>query len=282
MKTKIFPLLLSLFFLAAPVFSQETATPQQEAVQPATQQISADMAFAMMAGNAEKGNPNAMLTLGAFYEQGIGTPRNFTKALEWYKKAAEAGLAEGHYNLGVCYEIGMGNVGDIQKAVTHFEKAAELGLVQAMQKLSSMYFTGNGVTQNEGKGLSWLVRAADAGAGDANNTLGVIYLQGLLNQKKDHKKAFDYFSKAADAGNLEAIKNLGVIYKDGLGVKQDTAKAFKWYLISQKGGYQAGDIDVILTELKGKLKPGQIKTAETEATQWIENFQKKNERRDGA
>lgn len=282
MKVKLFFLLLSLFVFSSPAFSQEAAPATEAAQPPQQQQISADMAFAMIAGNAEKGNANAMLTLGAFYEQGIGAPRNFTKAMEWYKKAAETGLAEGHYNLGVCYEIGMGNSGDIKKAVEHFEKAADLGLVQAMQKLSTMCFTGNGVEQSEAGGLFWLTKAGDAGAGDANNTLGVIYLQGLLNQKKDEKKAFEYFKKAADAGNLESIKNLGVLYKDGLGVKQDAGQALKWYLIAQKGGYQAGDMDVILTELKGKLKPAQIKTIETEATKWIEDFQKKNQKPGGA
>ena len=70
-----------------------------------------------MAAEAAKGNVNAMLTLGRFYEQGVGVSRNYTKAMEWYDKAAKAGQPEGYYNLGVCYEIGMGVTADAAKAV---------------------------------------------------------------------------------------------------------------------------------------------------------------------
>ncbi len=237
------------------------------------QKMNPDSAFVLMAGNAEKGNPKAMLTLGTFYEQGVGTPRNFIKAMHWYRKAAEAGLPEGQYNLGICYEIGIGNGGDMKLALSHFQKAASLGLPQAMQKLSALSFAEH----NNEEGFSWLIRAAEAGAADAANTLGVVYLEGLMGQQKDTEKAYDYFVKAADAGHLEAIKNIAVIYKNGLGKDKDVAQALLWYSIAQKGGYQAGDLGLIQTELKNSLPASQVDEIEKRAEHWIQAFQKKQE-----
>ena len=86
-------------------------------IEPAPQRIQPEAAFALMAAEAAKGDVNAILTLGRFYEQGVGVSRNYTKAMEWYDKAAKAGQPEGYYNLGVCYEIGMGVTADAAKAV---------------------------------------------------------------------------------------------------------------------------------------------------------------------
>ena len=59
------------------------AQPEQQAPAPQQQQtISPEALFATMLMNAEKGQPQAMLTVGALYEQGVGVPRHFTKAFE--------------------------------------------------------------------------------------------------------------------------------------------------------------------------------------------------------
>lgn len=239
------------------------------------QQIRPEAAFALMAGEAEKGNGNAMLTLGRFYEQGVGTARNYTKALEWYGKAAAAGQAEGHYNVGVCYEVGMGAVSDMGKAVQSYQKAADLGLALAMYKLSAIYVSGSGVPKDTAKGITWLDKAAGAGMAGAANELGIVHLSGLLGQKKDEKKAMAMFTKAADLGNLEAIKNIAVMHKDGIGMKADPAKAYTWYLIARRGGYAGEDIARVLGLLEASLTPAQTQQAQKEADAWIENFFKR-------
>lgn len=259
----------------APSAKVSSASPGAPAPALPQQQIRPEAAFALMAGEAEKGNGNAMLTLGRFYEQGVGTARNYTKALEWYGKAATAGQAEGHYNMGVCYEVGMGAASDMGKAVQSYQKAADLGLALAMYKLSSIYVSGNGVPKDTVKGIAWLDKAANSGMAGAANELGLIYLSGLLGQKKDEKKALAMFTKAADLGNLEAIKNIAVIHKDGLGVKADPVKAYTWYLIARRGGYAGEDIARVLGLLEASLTPAQTQQAQKDADTWIESFFKR-------
>ncbi len=259
----------------APPPGQSSPAAPSPARQAQPQQLQPGAAFALMAGEAEKGNANAMLALGRFYEQGVGAARNYTKAMEWYEKAAKAGQPEGHYNVGVCYEIGMGASSDMSKAIQNYQKAADLGLALAMYKLSSIYISGNGAAKDAARGIGWLEKAAGAGMAVAANELGFVYLSGLLGQKKDESKALAMFTRAADMGNLEAIKNIAVIHKDGLGVKADPARAYTWYLIAARGGYTGEDTSRVLGLLEGSLTPAQTRQAQKEADIWIENFSRR-------
>jgi TPR repeat protein len=237
--------------------------------------ISADMAFAVAAGNAERGDPTAMLALGSYYEQGIGVNRSFVKALEWYQQAADAGLGEAWYLVGVCYEVGIGNAGDILRAVRSYERAANLGLPEAMEKLSSLYFSGAGVERNESQGLAYLVQAADAGLASAANSLGGIYLEGLFGQRRDEQKAFAYFDRAAGGGDINAIINLGIMYREGLAVEKDQVRALQWFIIASRDQYQGGSMLTLVAELKNNLTAAQITEAEQGAEQWLRAYQER-------
>jgi len=264
---------------AAPAQRAPQAAPQATQAAPVQnmqqQRIQPEAAFALMAGEAEKGSAAAMLTLGQFYEQGVGIARNYSKALEWYEKAAKAGQAEGFYNLGVCYEIGMGAAADAAKALQNFQRAADMGLPIAMNKLASMFISGNGAARDTAKGISWLDKAANAGVAAAANDLGAIHLAGLLGQKKDEKKALSMFMKAADLGNLEAIRNVAAMHKDGIGTRADPALAYLWYSIARRGGYTGEDVVRMLGLLEGSLSTAQVQQAQKDADAWIENFAKR-------
>ena len=250
------------------------ATPPQQAAQAQQPQLSPTQAFALMAGEAEKGDTQAMLNLGSFYEQGVGVPRNFVKALEWYEKAAKAGLVEGIYNVGVCYEVGIGNTGDMPKALKQFEEASAKGLAQADYKLSTLYATGHGVKADEAKAFDFLQKAANANLTPAMNDLALVYARGLMGQKADPAKAFAMFTASAEAGNVEAMKNLAVAYKEGVGTKADTVAALRWVTIAKIAGHPQ-DLTPIIADLKKGLKAAQIKDAETKAGTWVKAFVEK-------
>ena len=256
---------------AAPAQPQAQGDPQSPQQ---SQNLNPREAFALMAGEAEKGNSGAMLTLGTMYERGIGAPRNFAKAFEWYRKAAAAGIAEGYYNLGVCYEIGMGNAGNADDAFVNFEKSAEFGLPQGLYKLASLYFTGTGTTRNEKWGVELLTRAAAAGHMIAANDLGVIHFEGNFGQPKDTEKAFEMFTRAAQLGNAEAMKNLAVFYRDGIGKRPaNPEQELKWYLLARRAGFPAGALDKVVEDARAKVGPEKAKAVDAEVESWITDFQ---------
>jgi len=55
---------------------------------------------------AERGNPEAQLGLGSLYEEGIGMPRNYEQAINWYSKAAKQGFAQAQVRLARMYYFG--------------------------------------------------------------------------------------------------------------------------------------------------------------------------------
>jgi TPR repeat protein len=254
------------------VFGQEAVDVQPQ--QP--QRVDPEQAFILMAGEAERGNGNAMLTLGSMYERGLGTSKNYTKALEWYSRAGGVGMAEGYYNAGVCYEIGMGATGDLVKAFENFERSAELKLPQGLYKLAGLYFTGSGVAKNEPWGVELLGRAAAMGHPDAANDLGVIAFEGRYGQAKDANKAFEWFIRSAEMGNGEAMKNLAVFYRDGIGGRSvDHRQELKWYALAKLAGYPAEAMNPVIDKVRSGLTEEDIQKAEEEARVWVEAFQER-------
>ncbi len=272
MATVITAVLVTSFSFA---FSQDTVevpspTPQQQVV-------TAEEALTLLTEEADKGNSAAMLTLGSMYERGFGAPRNYSKSLEWYGKAATAGLAEGYYNVGICFEVGMGTSVDMEKAFTCFENAARLGLSSGIYKTGIMCLTGTGTKVDEARGIEMLGRAATAGDPKAAGALGLISFEGNYGQPKDMKKAFDYFTQAAELGNPEAMKNLGLLYRDGLGCTADPQQELKWYALARLAGYPPQSINPAIDTVRNKLTGEQVQKVEGEAQAWIKAIPERNQ-----
>lgn len=72
---------------------------------------------------AEMGYSEAMIDLASCYAIGIEgiLPRDYRKAIQWCRKAADAGNPDAYCDLGLWYEA----VGDIGQAVKFLRKAAE-------------------------------------------------------------------------------------------------------------------------------------------------------------
>ena len=108
------------------------------------------------------------------YAEGQGVPQDDAKAVTWYKKAAQQGLAEAQNNLGVMYNNGQGVPQDHATAVTWFTKAAEQGLAEAQFNLGNMYYKGRGVPQDHAKAHMWLNLAAALGNKGAMKNRDII------------------------------------------------------------------------------------------------------------
>jgi len=100
--------------LAAPALAQAPPAPQG-----VTQRVSDAMwdfqqqryeaafaAFSTLAAEAD--NPNAETMLGLSYQFGLGAPKDFAQAAQWYQRAAEQGEAEAQVRLGLLYFNGTG------------------------------------------------------------------------------------------------------------------------------------------------------------------------------
>ncbi len=121
---------------------------------------------------AAAGDAHAQLNLGAAYDNGIGVKRDLDKALHWYQKAAEQGLAEAQFNLAHLL------VAEELSAVAAAEwmlKAAEQGLPDAEYLMGVIYAEGIGVEMNDQMAMHWLQRAVKSNSAEAKEFLQQHY-----------------------------------------------------------------------------------------------------------
>ena len=62
------------------------------------------------------------------YANGEGVIKDYEKAVEWFKKAAQQGYALAQFNLGVMYAKGDGVTQDMKKALQWIAKLPTKGL----------------------------------------------------------------------------------------------------------------------------------------------------------
>ena len=183
------------------------------------------------------GNASAMYSIGYMYDYGEGVEQDYSKALEWYNKAANAGNSAAMNNIGYMYEFSEGVEQDYTKALEWFKKAANAGNTAAMYNIGYMYRDGEGVEQDYTKALEWYNKAANAGDATAMYIIGYMYDYGK-GVEQDYSKALEWYNKAVAAGNSDAMNNIGRMYECGKGVEQDYTKALEWYTKSYNSGYK--------------------------------------------
>ncbi len=125
--------------------------------------------------DAERGNAEAQVWLAGAYYYANGVERDYSKAFEWYKKAAEQEeyLIQ-HYilakTLAEMYEKGEGVEKNIDEAhkwylkvFEYCKKKAEQGDYNAQYHLAEMYEKGKGVEKNINEAIKWYQKVVEVG-----------------------------------------------------------------------------------------------------------------------
>ena len=97
------------------------------------------------------------------YANGRGVDKDEVLALDWYKKAADQGLADAQYAMSYAYRKGAGVAPSETEALKWLRKAAEQNHPESMFHLGNAYVDGLGVDKDEMRALSWYCKAAQAG-----------------------------------------------------------------------------------------------------------------------
>lgn len=192
---------------------------------------------------ASKYLPEAMGRLGHCYSNGLGCQQDYTKALECYTIAANAGNAEAQYDLGVCYRHGEGVPQDFSKAIEWYEKAIEQGHTGAMVNYAILLDNGIGVDTNHKKAFELYKEAAEADNYQAQFCLGDMYFQGRY-VTQDYSEAIRWFTLAAQKGEPDSIFHIAICYAEGLGVERDIEHAIRLFYEAADLGWQPA-IEVI-------------------------------------
>lgn len=181
----------------------------------------------------EPGDPTAQRLLGDLYKDGVGTQRNLSAAVKWYRKAAEAGDIRAQVSLATMYETGLGIAKSPEQAFKWFYKAATSNDAPDEMKRSRLHCL------NEG---------AEDSTVDPSIIAAVKSGEMLINgegTKKDTEAGIQLLEKAANSGQLEAMHLLGVIFSSGQGIKKDHELGVEWLRKAAAEGHQAS-IDTLV------------------------------------
>jgi uncharacterized protein len=149
-------------------------------------------------------------------------------AMEWYRKAADRGLANAQFNVGELYENGWGVAKDIDQAKGWYQKAADQGYAPAKIALERPQFQPKPSAQNTPSAPLAATPQEQSLTPAQENEMGNRYLYGS-GVEQDYAKAMEWYRKAADHGLTDAQYNVGMIYENGRGVTKDIEQAKVWY-----------------------------------------------------
>ena len=131
---------------------------------------------------ANQGDREAQCLLGVCYLTGKGVTKNLEKSAYWSQKASDQGAPAAQRNMGIFYAMGLGGLKkDVNKALELWKKAAEAGDSEAQYALGSCYagdveyYDPDKIYQNMPEAKKWLQKAADQGHERAKETLERLF-----------------------------------------------------------------------------------------------------------
>ncbi len=133
---------------------------------------------------ADAGNAEAMDFVGFAYLRGAVVQRNTAIAFAYFTAAAEKSAAAA-FNLGQCYFGAQGTEQDITKALDWWKKAAERGHGRAASCAAMAYYSGEGVAPDAAQARRLAERAAELNDPSGLVVLGEMQFQaGELDAAK--------------------------------------------------------------------------------------------------
>ena len=133
---------------------------------------------------ADGGNADAMDFVGSAYLRGAIVKRNPGIALGYFKAAA-AESSQAAFNLGQCYFGAQGTEQDIPKALEYWKKAADAGHGRAAACAAMAYFSGEGIAPDPVQARQLAERAAGLNDPSGLVVLGEMQFQaGELDAAK--------------------------------------------------------------------------------------------------
>ncbi|MDP6708921.1 MAG: caspase family protein [Alphaproteobacteria bacterium] len=177
---------------------------------------------------ADAGHAAAMNALALAYRWGNGVEKSEARAFRWYQRAAEAAFPPSYYQLAVMYDQGRGVDVDYGAAVRWFTKGAKRGNASSQSYLGWMYEMGRGVSKDLAAAVHWYRKAGEQGFAAAQSNLGWMYESGR-GVAKSYRDAARWYRKAAEQGQARGQNNLATLYRNGDGVRQDDGEAVRLY-----------------------------------------------------
>ncbi|MBO4555682.1 MAG: sel1 repeat family protein, partial [Elusimicrobiales bacterium] len=161
--------------------------------------------------------------IGSIYENGLGVPQDYAKALEYYEESQKTGNIFAKGRIGVMTAMGMGKEADKEEAarmMSDLVNTADMMVGELGSKGDSMRLLMSGKLYYD--------KAEKAGKSFISDIPGLKYFD---SKNRYYRKAAKYFNKALKEKHRDPISSfyLGFMSLKGKGVKKDFTKALDYF-----------------------------------------------------
>lgn len=172
-----------------------------------------------------------------------GPARDTAAACERFDEASRERLPQAWFRVGQCYAQGWGRSVDKTQAADWYRRAAEGGLAVAQTAYALAMQRGDGTERDPRGAASWFGRAASAGDSNAALALARAYEAGL-GVARDPIRAAQWMHYAADRRNPAAQVALAQWYLAGTSVERSALYAYAWAQIASDSALRVGDLAI--------------------------------------
>lgn len=113
--------------------------------------------------SCHQGDAWACGSLGVVFANGMGVPKDETRAAALFQAACDGGYPEDCYNLGVLVHSGAGVKKDEERAIALFQSSCDADFATGCFNLGVMYLNGDGVKKDKDRAQAMFQKACDAG-----------------------------------------------------------------------------------------------------------------------
>lgn len=212
---------------------------------------------------ADAGQAEAQFDLGVLYAKGLGVAQDLNEAAGWYRKSAAQGNAEAEFALGQMYARGWGVPRDVADAIRWFDLANSVE--NDGPPTDWMTIEGFGMEQDPQQAAYWYRLAADNGHAEAQYYLSRLYAGGK-GVKRDEAQAERWVSASATQGYAPAMADLGKRFAAGNGVAPDDKRAYFWLTLAFLHGDKSGE--KARAAEAAKLQPADVADLDHAAQNW--------------
>lgn len=229
--------LLSAVLLACLLACQSVAAGEVEDGEKAYARKEFSQAVELFRKAATRGDAAAQFQLGTMYVRGHGVPQNFQEAAAWFLKSALQGYALAQNSLGVRYEKGQGVTQSAERAAALYREAADQRFGLAQDNLSDLYAKGLGVPQDNILAYVWSSLAS------ANGEVGAARKRATMERAMTQEQL-------AEAGT-----HLGTMFARGRGVAQNQKRAVQYFQNAAAHGFVVAQFELAECYDKGNGVP---------------------------
>lgn len=171
-------------------------------------------------------NNVAACNLAIMYRNGLFVNKNINDAIKWYEQAIcwGANYDRPYFELGHIYYYGLDGVSNYTKAFEYFDKAANMGNADALNFLGIIFNHGLSKSKDIEQAIKYYTQAIEKGDKRyAPLNLGYIFYSE--SAYKDYAKAYSYLKIAEENENTSAMNTIAYMKALAQGAEHNLAEA---------------------------------------------------------